>query len=106
MEAFKSQFLAMVADYNRSNTPEQSAAEMRRLIKSGVLRFVDMRDRPGLFFLAHRLLATRMLGGYGIRFTVTFNLFAGSVLGLGTEAQIAQLDVMQDKGELGCFALT
>ena len=104
-EAFSTQFLALVAGYDRTNTPQQSAAEMRQLIKSRVLRFTDMRDRPDLFFLAHRLLATRMLGGYGIRFTVTFNLFAGSVLGLGTEDQIALLDEMQSKGELGCFAL-
>ena len=103
---FSTQFLALVADYDRRNTPQQSALEMRKLIKTGVLKFTDMRDRPDLFFLAHRLLATRMLGGYGIRFTVTFNLFAGSVLGLGTEKQIAQLDDIQRKGEIGCFALT
>ena len=44
---------------------------------------VDMRDAPERFFAAHRLLASRILGGYGIRFTVQFNLFAGSILGLG-----------------------
>jgi acyl-CoA oxidase len=65
-----------------------------------------MRDDPKLFFMAHRLLATRMLGGFGIRFTVQFNLFAGSILGLGDEQQVAMLDEMQEAGELGCFALT
>ena len=36
-----------------------------------------MQDAPERFFLAHRLLSTIGLGGFGIRFTVQFNLFAG-----------------------------
>ena len=35
-----------------------------------------------------------------------YNLFAGTVLGLGGPDQVAVLDEMQDKGELGCFGLT
>jgi hypothetical protein len=52
-----------------------------------------MRDAPEKFFLAHRLLSTIGLGGFGIRFTVQFNLFAGSIIGLGGDAQIARLEV-------------
>ena len=33
--------------------------------------------------------------GFGIRFTVQVNLFAGSILALGTEDQVAQLDAYQ-----------
>jgi acyl-CoA oxidase len=65
-----------------------------------------MRDAPEKFFLAHRLLSTIGLGGFGIRFTVQFNLFAGSIIGLGGEKQVAQLDAMQKEGALGCFLLT
>ena len=35
-----------------------------------------------------------------------YNLFAGTVLGLGGEEQLAALDDMQAAGALGCFALT
>ena len=98
-------FLNTVADYDRSCTPTESAevgpaypaclqrAEstnqvLRSFARTGLLRYTDMRDEPERFFAAHRLLASKILGGYGIRFTVQFNLFAGSILGLGGSAQV------------------
>ena len=38
---------------------ETSAQRMRELVKSGLLRHTDLRDRPDRFFEAHRLLARR-----------------------------------------------
>ena len=86
--------------------PHQSATLLRRLVKSGVLKFTDMSDAPDKFFLAHRLLATVGLGGFGVRFTVQFNLFAGSIVGLAGPDQISMLEEIQRKGQLGCFLLT
>ena len=104
---FTDEFLAVVTPAVASaSDPGQSAALLRTLVRSELLRFTDMRDDPEKFFLAHRLLSTIGLGGFGIRFTVQFNLFAGSILGLGTDAQIEQLVAMQPAGELGCFLLT
>jgi acyl-CoA oxidase len=37
---------------------------------------------------------------------VQFNLFAGSILGLGGPEQVARLEQLQDDATLGCFALT
>ena len=65
-----------------------------------------MKDNPEKFFLAHRLLSTVGLGGFGIRFTVQFNLFSGSIVGLAGEEQLKMLDVVQENGQLGCFLLT
>ena len=105
--AFLSHDAIMTYDRSPGKTSYEASAEvLRRVIKSGLLRFTDLRDRPSRFFDAHRLLATRVLGGFGIRFTVQFNLFAGSVLGLGTPAQVAMLEDFQRDGALGCFALT
>ena len=90
-------------------TYEDSAAFLRALTKSGILRFTDIRDRPDRFFLAHRLLATHAPEhgpGFWIRFTVQFNLFAGTVVALGGPAHLKQLDAIQDAGQLGCFGLT
>jgi hypothetical protein len=44
--------------------------------------------------------------GFSIRFTVEYNLFAGTVLELGGPAHLAALERMQADGTLGCFALT
>ena len=48
-----------------------------------------------------------MLGpGFWIRFTVHYNLCAGTVLALGSEDQLKVLSEMQTNGLLGCFSLT
>jgi len=99
-------FLSEVATYNRLCNATESAEVLRKLVRTRLLCYTDMRDRPERFFAAHRLLAAKVLGGFGIRFTVQFNLFAGSILGLGGSEQIAFLDDLQSSGELGCFALT
>mgnify|MGYP006141692335 CR=1 FL=1 len=63
-------------------------------------------DAPEKFFLAHRLLSSVGLSGFGVRFTVQFNLFAGSILGLGGPEQVASLSEIHREGQLGCFLLT
>lgn len=105
---WRKQFLGEFAKLDLDGPYEQHAQELRKLIKSGVLKFTDLRDNPKRFFEAHRLLLDPGLRGpgFGIRFTVQFNLFAGSILGLGSDAQVASLQTMQETGTLGCFALT
>mmetsp|Transcript_26012 Transcript_26012/g.54918 ORF Transcript_26012/g.54918 Transcript_26012/m.54918 type:complete len:525 (+) Transcript_26012:142-1716(+) len=88
---------------------DTSAQRMRDLVRSGLLRHTDLRDNPERFFQAHRIIAahTSAVGpGFWVRFTVHQNLCCGTILGLGNEAQVQVLDEMQEKGELGCFALT
>merc|ERR1719413_268338 len=69
----------------------------------------DLRDDPEWFFESHRVIAShgRELGaGFWTRFTVQYNLFAGTVVAVGNQEQVAQLKTMQEAGELGCFGLT
>jgi len=107
VDAFTQTFLGVIREELPSATdPAKSASLLRKLIRSETIKFTDMRDAPEKFFLAHRLLSSAGTQGFGIRFTVQFNLFAGSVLGLGGPEQIAQLDTIQREGKLGCFLLT
>lgn len=104
---FTESFLNVVKDdLPLATCPAKSSALLRRLVQSELLRFTDMRDNPEKFFLAHRLLSSVGLNGFGVRFTVQFNLFAGSILGLGGSEQVALLDEYQRNGDLGCFLLT
>lgn len=91
---------------NPELTAHESAEVLKGLIQRNLLQYTDMRDNPTRFFQAHRILSKRLVGGFGIRFTVQFNLFAGSILGLGSDAQVAELDKLRDDAVLGCFALT
>lgn len=86
-----------------------SAQRLRDLIRSGLLRHTDLRDHPERFFLAHRILAQHSSAvgpGFWVRFTVHYNLCAGTVLALGTDEQVGELEDMQEAGLLGCFSLT
>ena len=95
-----------VKGVHSATDPAQSSNALRELVKSKLLKFTDMSENPEKFFLAHRLLATIGLGGFGIRFTVQFNLFAGSMVGLAGPDQMKMLDDIQAEGKLGCFLLT
>ena len=86
-----------------------SSSMLRDLLRRGLVGMTDLRDDPQWFFEAHRVVAQHgeELGeGFWTRFTVQFNLFAGTVLAVGNASHIEQLRVMQEAGELGCFALT
>lgn len=103
---FTEEILAIVDKVPEATDPYKSSEILRELIKSKVLRYRDMEEAPEKFFLAHRLLATIGLGGFGIRFTVQFNLFAGSIVGLAGPNQMRILDELHESGSLGCFLLT
>jgi acyl-CoA oxidase len=102
------QWIQHVSDISSDVSIEESAARMRKLVASKLLKYTDVRDDPARFFLAYRLIVDpRKRGpGVGIRLTVQYNLFAGTAFGLETEQHIKILDEMQEKGQLGCFALT
>lgn len=87
---------------------QESGAKLRDLIRTGLLRFTDLETNPERFFEAHRILVDPMKRGPGfwIRFTVQYNLFAGTVLGLGGPEHRAAIEDIQEKGLLGCFGLT
>eukprot|EP01134_Creolimax_fragrantissima_P001952 CFRG1952T1 len=106
METFTRELLKTVEDVPLATDPAKSSAILRKVVKSNLLKFTDMRDAPEKFFMAHRLLSTVGLGGFGIRFTVQFNLFAGSIVGLAGPDQLKMLEDIQRKGQLGCFLLT
>ena len=94
---------------SRGVTYAQSADFLREIVRRASLRFTDIRDDPRRFFLAHRLLAAHAPAhgpGFWIRFTVQFNLFAGTVVALGGPEHLRLLDAIQAAGELGCFCLT
>mmetsp|Transcript_24156 Transcript_24156/g.62225 ORF Transcript_24156/g.62225 Transcript_24156/m.62225 type:complete len:266 (-) Transcript_24156:44-841(-) len=107
--AWEACFTAATEDVRSTMSHAESAEAMRALVRTGLLRHTDIRDRPERFFKAHRLLARHAVAhgpGFWIRFTVHYNLCFGTVVAVGGDAQIAALDDAQARGQLGCFALT
>ena len=106
---FASQFREHISDLVPLETPTPSAERLKRLLKSMILTQTDLEENPDRFYAAHRFLsayAHKIGPGFMIRFTVQFNLFAGTVLALGNDKQRGSLIPLQKKGELGCFCLT
>merc|ERR1719487_1773037 len=101
-EEWSAAWVKEISDIDHRASYDVSADLLRKIERSGLLRLTDIRDNPSRFFLAHRLLAQRApdLGpGFWIRFTVQYNLFAGTVVAIGGPSQLAVLDDMQAKGE-------
>ncbi|XXQ32050.1 Acyl-CoA oxidase/dehydrogenase middle domain-containing protein [Plasmodiophora brassicae] len=109
-DAWREAFTAAIADVGDGMTYRQAADRLRAVIRTGLLGLTDIVERPHRFFEAHRLIArqaTRLGPGFFIRFTVHYNLFAGTVVALGTREQIAALLARnKQRARLGCFGLT
>lgn len=87
---------------SRGVSYQDSAIFLRGLVKNQKLKFTDITNDPAKFFLAHRLLASLAPAhgpGFWIRFTVQFNLFAGTVVALGGVKHLAQLTQIQKNGK-------
>ena len=100
-EAFKQQTVDVAAMDVDTISYLESAERLRGIVRSGLLRHTDLIEHPDRFFLAHRLLAEhapRLGPGFWIRFTVHYNLCMGTVLGLGNDEQVKELDNIQERG--------
>jgi len=105
-EKWANEFSNLVGNYLGSSYDE-TAERLRMILRTGLLPNTVSRDNPERFFKAHDLLVDigplRGPTGFWTRFTVHYNLFAGTVLSLGTPMQVESLS---HNDELGCFALT
>ena len=101
-QAICSAFLAMPTIYDEAECAEQ----MRQLVMGKHLLYKTLETNPEHLLRATRHLSVGDHGALGTRYTVQYNLFAGSIVAMGTDAQREFLYSTQELGELGCFAFT
>lgn len=82
---WEASYMEAISEIHGDVSFEESAQMLRKLIMTGLLRFTDLQNNPERFFSAHRLLLAPTRNddegsGFGVRFTVQYNLFCGSVL--------------------------
>ena len=83
------------------------AEQMRNLIQSGCLPYNSLATNPELLLsMSTNCGDAQTNGALWTRFTVQYNLFAGSIVALGSTAQRDALYRTQTTGDLGCFAFT
>lgn len=109
MSSWTEQWIELLDSLPAGIEHADQAEKLRTIEKSGLLTLTDLQTNPARFFEAHRLVAQRCqkLGtGFWVRFTVHYNLCFGTVLAVGNDEQVQQLDEIRKQGKLGCFALT
>jgi acyl-CoA oxidase len=94
--------LALPTIYDEAACAEQ----MRQLVMGKHLLYKTLETNPEYLLRATRHLSVGDHGALGTRYTVQYNLFAGSVVAMGTDQQRESLYSTQEFGELGCFAFT
>jgi len=85
---------------------ETASDQLFEIIQKKFLAYDDVENDPEKFFNFHKLLSVNEHHALGIKFTVQYNLFAGTILFLGNDAQRKFLIESQEDGIMGCFALT
>ena len=71
-----------------ANNHQLASAGLKKLIQLKYLNYSDIIENPEKFFDAHLQISNyNGLEGFSIKFTVQFNLFAGSIMNLGTQQQ-------------------
>ena len=101
-KAICSAFLEMPTTYDEAECAEQ----MRELLMGKHLLYKTLETNPEHLLRATRHLSVGDHGALATRYTVQYNLFAGSVVAMGTDEQRQFLYDSQERGELGCFAFT
>ena len=88
-----------------TDDPDECAGQMRKILRSAVLPYSTLIDEP-----EHLMRVSpgneAQNGALWTRFTVQYNLYAGSIVALGNNEQRQQLVASQNDGALGCFAFT
>jgi acyl-CoA oxidase len=107
---WKREFHEIISDLYDNLSSRRAEESVRFVLGSGLLALDDIQKEPEKFFLAHRILAEKShrIGPiFWLRFTLHYNLFAGSIIALGSPQQVKQFLLRNEiRPSLGCFALT
>jgi alkylation response protein AidB-like acyl-CoA dehydrogenase len=91
---------------HRIDNEAECAQQMRDIVVSEHLKFSTLIDRPEILLGASKGCQEGINTALWTRFTVTYNLYAGSIVAMGNDNQREELLKSQTGGSLGCFAFT
>lgn len=94
-----------VYDISIRKDKERVLSKFKRFSQLGVVSVKDFRSNPDNIFTAHECL-TILDGSLATKFTVQFNLFGGTLIGMGTEKHEEFLSKIDTLKVIGCFCLT
>mmetsp|Transcript_7016 Transcript_7016/g.12904 ORF Transcript_7016/g.12904 Transcript_7016/m.12904 type:complete len:606 (-) Transcript_7016:781-2598(-) len=84
---------------------ELTLKRLQRVASLGVVSPADFETNPSNIYAAHEAIGM-IDGSLATKFTVQFNLFGGTIVGLGTERHRGLIAEIASLRKVGCFALT
>jgi acyl-CoA oxidase len=96
---------ARVSGLSIAEERELTLRRLRKVGELGVVSPADFETNPSNIYAAHEVLGM-IDGSLATKFTVQFNLFGGTIVGLGTERHRGLIPQIASLSKVGCFALT
>ena len=87
-------------------TIHKGAEQMRQILLGHCLKYNVLEKDPGTLLKSIRHISRSSNASLCVRCNVQYNLYAGSIVALGTQEQRELLYSTQKTGALGCFAFT
>ena len=84
---------------------EVAYARIKRVCDEGLVSIFDFQNDPMNIFTAHEMLG-QVDGSLATKFTVQFNLFGGTLMGLHTERHLPLMREVDSLKNMGCFCFT
>ena len=83
---------------------ELCANQLRKILSSCSLNYESLESNSSLLLSMSKHVGVNTYGALWTRFTVQYNLFAGSIITLGSKKQREALYKLQKEDNFGCFS--
>lgn len=94
-----------VYDMSIRDQKDLALKRLKEVVSKRLVSVKDFRTNPDNIFTMHEMLGF-VDGSLATKFTVQFNLFGGTIVGLGTEIHEEFLNKLDELNIVGCFCLT
>ena len=104
-ELFKDKIFIPQYDISLRDQKEVALKRLQKISDSKIVSVRDFITNPDNIFTLHEMLGF-VDGALATKFTVQFNLFGGTIVGLGTKRHEDMLEKIDRLEIIGCFCLT
>ena len=94
-----------IFDIHIRKQKELALERLKRVVSKKFFSVKDFRSNPENIFTMHEMLGF-IDGSLATKFTVQFNLFGGTIIGLGSEKHEEVINKLDTLEIIGCFCLT
>jgi len=102
---FEDPVFAKKCNLSLADQRQQAYDRLKRTCDEGIVSVFDFQNDPKNIFTAHEMLG-QIDGSLATKFTVQFNLFGGTLVGLHSERHLPLMRKVDSLNNMGCFCFT